>query len=319
MFKYLRPSRSIRNMLKSTLVRVNSVLERASIRLQPTHYYSETPSRIELASDLTIWANPLPMFGIDWDLDDQLKWTRSMAEPFIAEVRGLQAFKTLASEGAGPGYGPIESQLLHCVIRSIKPNAILEIGSGVSTMVIKRACELNVQDSDRKSSLTCVEPFPRDILINDPDIVLQRERAQSVPRHTFSSLASGDVLFIDSTHAVRTGSELPLLYLDVIPSLPPGVLIHIHDIFLPYYYSPDILWNLFDSQESTLLAALLTNNRQLRVLTCMSALHFDRESELRAIFPDYRPEQFSHGLRARGVEGHFPSSLWLVTQDVSTS
>ncbi len=80
------------------------------------------------------------------------------------------------------------------------------------------------------------------------------------------SLGAGDLLFIDSTHVVRTGSELAHIYLELIPRLQPGVVIHIHDIYLPYLYSPDIYESMFDWQETTLVAALLTGNPGLRVL-----------------------------------------------------
>jgi hypothetical protein len=255
------------------------------------------------------------MNGVNWDLDSQLEWTRLVTDPFIAEVQGLQAYYTLMDERAGPGYGPIESQLLHCVVRSTEPEVILEVGSGVSTMITKEAAELNFRTTGRRSKLKCIEPFPSDFLVRDSDISLFRTRAQTADDVLFSSLNRGDILFIDSTHAVKTGSELPRLYLEIIPSLRAGVMIHIHDIFLPYPYSPDILYNLFDWQETTLLAALLTGNTRLRVLACLSALHRDRQPELQEIFPDYQPARLTRGMRPRGAAGHFPSSLWLITED----
>ena len=140
---------------------------------------------------------------------------------------------------------------------------------------------------------------------------------RSAPRRVdgahFAELEAGDVLFIDSTHAVRTGSELARLYLEIIPRLRPGVLVHVHDVVLPYLHMPDVLDNVFDWQETTLLAALLTDNPRLRVLACTSLLHHDRPEDLAQVLPDYRPRRMNNGLYADdGASGdHFPSSIWL--------
>jgi hypothetical protein len=103
------------------------------------------------------------------------------------------------------------------------------------------------------------------------------------------------------------------IYLDFLPRLQPGVLIHIHDIYLPYAYSIDVLSNYFDWQETTLLAALLTGSRRFAIQACLSGLHYDRRTELQGILGDYQPQRDTDGLRD-GTEGHFPSSLWLLSQ-----
>jgi hypothetical protein len=129
----------------------------------------------------------------------------------------------------------------------------------------------------------------------------------------FRQLEAGDLLFIDSSHAVKTGSDVLMLYLEVIPMLKPGVLIHIHDIYLPYTYSPDCLENYFGWQETALLLALLKGNPGLRVLCCFSALHHGKREALQQILADYSPpEKFALGLAPAAARGHFPSSIWLV-------
>jgi hypothetical protein len=128
----------------------------------------------------------------------------------------------------------------------------------------------------------------------------------------FDELGPGDVLFIDSSHSVKTGSDVVKIYLEIIPRLRAGVYIHIHDVFLPYAYPRDALDTFFGWQETALLAALLTQNRALRICTCLSGLHYDRRAELRNILSDYRPQNDRDGLQA-GKHGHFPSSLWLLT------
>jgi hypothetical protein len=122
-------------------------------------------------------------------------------------------------------------------------------------------------------------------------------------------------LFIDSSHAVKTGSEVLRIYLDIIPALPAGVHIHIHDINLPYEYSRDALSSYYASQETALLLALLTDNPRLSVQACLSALHYDRAEQMHALLPDYLPQANQDGLPAPDAgPAHFPSSIWLLTK-----
>jgi predicted O-methyltransferase YrrM len=251
------------------------------------------------------------MRGIDWDLDAQAGWVRAMTEPYVSEVEGLAGFREATRAGFGPGYGPIESLLLHCVLRSLRPARVLEIGSGVSSVVTEEALRMN-RTEGRDGRLTCVEPYPRKRLREIPGLDLHEVSAQRAPVALFDALEAGDVLFIDSTHTVKTGSELARIYLEIVPRLSAGVVIHVHDVFLPFTYAPDIMTNLFDWQESTLLAALLCGNRRLRVLGCLSALHEERSARLREMFLDYQPALTTAGLFGGSVpDGHFPSSIWI--------
>ena len=165
--------------------------------------------------------------------------------------------------------------------------------------------------------LTCIEPFPSPELRRDGGRKAHRTRCQEVPLAVFSELEAGDLLFIDSSHSVKVGSETPRIYLEIIPSLRPGVFVHIHDIFLPYLYPPDILtWPFWAWQETVLLAALMTHNPKLEALFSLSALHHGKTTELRSLLPDYRPRATAGGLFVdRAREGHFPTSIWLRTRE----
>lgn len=310
-----RVDRRTKDTLKRALVRLNRRLERLGFRLQLVHYYSETPARRQLASTKGTWARDLSMRGVEWDLDEQLSWLGSHVSPYVGEVAGLDAYRRIQSGGFGPGFGPIESQALHCIVRSLAPGRLTEVGSGVSTMVSLAASQQNRLEGRGDTAITCVEPFPHQALRRAEGITLVPELAQSAPSEIFEELESGDVLFLDSTHAVKTGSELTRLYLEILPALRPGVVVHIHDICLPYAYCPDILHSLFDWQESALVAALITDNPRLKVLACMSALHHGRAAELCQMFPDYRPCAMESGLSEPDAPGHFPSSLWLTVVD----
>jgi hypothetical protein len=108
------------------------------------------------------------------------------------------------------------------------------------------------------------------------------------------------------------GSDVLYLYLEVIPMLASGVYVHVHDIFLPYLYSPSALHEYFDWQESALLLALLLGNEGLDVLCCQSALHHGRPELLKTIVTDYVPKRTDQGLADPSAPGHFPSSTWLL-------
>jgi hypothetical protein len=165
--------------------------------------------------------------------------------------------------------------------------------------------------------VTCIEPFPRPALRARTDIRLEAAPLQLVNSSIFGALAPGDLLFIDSSHALKVGSDVARLYVDVIPNLAPGVIVHIHDIYFPYLYGPDAMRSYFGWQESTLLLALLTDNPRLRVLGCLSALHHDRPKELQAILGDYVPAPLENGLEGPGGIGdrHFPSSIYLAVAE----
>jgi hypothetical protein len=135
---------------------------------------------------------------------------------------------------------------------------------------------------------------------------------QELPLSFFDQLEAGDILFIDSTHSVKTGSDAVFLCVEVLPRLKPGVLIHFHDIYLPFVYPRDVLMHYFDWQETALLLALMKGSVELQPLCCLSALHYDAPGQIREVLKDYEPqENADDGLAAAKSEGHFPSSMWL--------
>ena len=173
---------------------------------------------------------------------------------------------------------------------------------------------LNQRDSKRVPKITCVEPFPSQSLRNRKEVELIPRFCQQVPLSFFERLSAGDLLFIDSTHAVKVGSDVVRIYLEIIPHLPAGIFLHIHDVYLPYAYPRDVFSMPYWWQETGLLIALLTNNPRLSVLTCLSALHYDYPDEMRKLLTDYRPAPDHEGLAVSpSAPGHFPASIWLKT------
>jgi hypothetical protein len=175
------------------------------------------------------------------------------------------------------------------------------------------ALALNERDHKPSSRIVCIEPFPREAFRDLPGVTHIEAACQAVDASVFEALRAGDMLFIDSSHAVKVGSDVVRIYLDIIPRLPAGVLVHVHDIYLPYLYSRHVLDTYFGWQETVLVQALLVNNPRLKILAAQSALHYDRKLQLRALLSDYRPQADREGLPAGESGAHFPSSLWLVT------
>ncbi len=301
----------IHRLLARSATRTFFALDRFGLHVLPKHYYSSIPDYTFLRTR-DDWRRPVAITGAHWDLDEQLEWLRARCALYLHEVAGLRSFDRLAAEGLGPGFGPIESQVLHCIVRSARPGRIVEIGSGMTTAVIADAAAANERDGSPAVELVSVDPFPSDVL-RARSAHLIAEYGHAVDSSIFERFASGDLLFIDSTHTVRTGSEVLRLYLEVVPALPAGVLVHVHDVTLPYLYGRDFGSSIFDWQETSLVLALLIGNDRLRVRCCESALHFEREEALRQLLPDYRPQANDDGLRASGGGPHFPSSLWLET------
>lgn len=295
---------------KRAAFRTFGALERVRAHLLPAHFYSPVADRSWLRRNESLWRRPVEA-PIDLDLDGQLNWLRKVCAEHLAEVRGFPFLPELAQRGIDFRYGPIEAQVLHCVVRSLAPRRIVEIGSGASTALMSDAVAANVRDGRPASDIVSIDPFLAPELRDLPHVRVSPVPAQRVPAEVFAELGAGDLLFIDSSHAVKTGSELSRIYLELLPALPPGVLVHIHDIYLPYLYSPWVLSDFWDWQETTLLTALLIHNPKLELLCAQSALHHLRPAELGAVLPDYRPRPMTGGIDDWRANGHFPSSVWL--------
>jgi hypothetical protein len=288
-------------------------LDRYGVHILPKRYYSSIPDYTWLEAHPAAWRDPVPIIGVEWDLEKQLLWLRQTCRDEYLDEVPIERFQKKTE--AGPGFTPIDSQLLHCFVRSYRPQRILEIGGGHSTAVMVNASNLNMREGWAGSDIVTVEPFPAPGLLRLEGVTVIREPAQLVDESVFERLQTADLLFIDSTHVVKTGSEVLRLLLQVVPSLPEGAYVHIHDVTLPYLYERSFGRDFFDPQETSLILALLIHNERMKVLACSSALNYERPDDLRKVFPGYLPMPPSTwGLEpVDHSRGHFPSSMWLVT------
>jgi len=127
-------------------------------------------------------------------------------------------------------------------VRERKPQRIVEVGSGHSTRVLSRAL-------GGVGEIVAIDPAPRADIIDLPGVRVVPSTLQAAPLELFDGLRSGDALFIDSSHILMPGSDVDILLNRVLPMLPAGVLIHIHDIFLPFDYPAIWGWRAYNEQQ----------------------------------------------------------------------
>jgi hypothetical protein len=234
------------------------------------HFYSPFPSLDEVrASESRLFApvDPSNITGIDMREEAQLR----LLDRFMEYYRELP-FNDTKTEGLryyfdNPAYAYSDGIFLHCMIRHLKPNKIIEVGSGYSSCVTLDTNELFF---DNKISCTFIEPYP-DLLLSllkpgdGGRIELIDKGLQDCPVEKFQELEAGDILFIDSTHVSRIGSDVNYLFFEILPSLPSGVFIHLHDIFYPLEYPKEWIYEGRAWHEIYLLRAFLLYNESFRI------------------------------------------------------
>lgn len=196
-----------------------------------------------------------------------------------------------------------------CYIYKMKPKKVIQIGCGLSTSVILQAS----LEADYNPEIVCIEPYPNKFIkkiAREGKITLLAEKAQDVSVEVLTDLGEQGLLFIDSTHTVKPGSEVNRIILEVLPRLKKGNYVHFHDIYFPYDYGRNILTDcLFFWNESPLLHAFLINNSNYTIKASLSMLHYGKKNELKKYLINYSPQPDADGLPAG--KGHYPSSIYL--------
>lgn len=186
-----------------------------------------------------------------------------------------------------PAYAWGDGLTLHAMLRHVKPRRVIEVGSGYSSAMTLDTTEKWL---DHDVALTFVEPYSELLrsLLRDGDdarVTIHESAVQDVDPAVFGQLESGDVLFIDSTHVVKPGSDVNHLYFEVLPSLPPGVVVHIHDIFFPFEYPPPWVHEGRGWQEAYLLRAFLMYNPCFEILWFQSLMWARHRSTIEGKVP----------------------------------
>lgn len=176
------------------------------------------------------------------------------------------------------------------MIRYFKPTRVIEVGSGYSTFLSARAILKNKAEYGINAELIAIDPYPKDILRKwFPGLSkLIVEEVQNVDLSEFKKLKENDILFIDSSHVLKIGSDVQYEYLEILPRINKGVIVHAHDIFLPLEYPKEWVlrlrrfWN-----EQYLLQSFLAFNSAFEVLLAGSYMHLKHPEKLDKAFGSY--------------------------------
>ena len=249
------------------------------------------------------WNTPMEIAGLELGLEAQRQMVVTQLMPMVAELDiPLRCDDPTALHLHNPWYGPMDAQTLYAMLRNANAKKVLELGSGFSSLVIDRALRANHSGSEPGGPAhIIVDPFPSPTLRHlNGRADVRRESAAAVERALFEALEAGDVLFVDTSHVVRPGGEVVRLVLEILPCLRPGVLIHFHDIYVPFPY-PRVLHERYNVhwQEQYLLAAMLAQNPRFAVTLSNHALW--------RADPEWAKAMFT------GLENEMqPSAFWFV-------
>jgi hypothetical protein len=257
------------------------------------HFYYPIPDTREL-SGRRAWDHMSEMPGVNWDPAAQLDWVRNNLSTYGGECRWPEPpdYERGSYGWTAPTFGYCSAMFAHAVVRYEKPRRIVEVGCGWSTTILISAAEVNEAEGAPPVEYTGIDPYPPAYLANLPGLPkVLASPVQEVPLETLTSLGAGDILFIDSSHVLNVGSDVQRLYLEVLPRLAAGVIVHIHDVQLPYEYPREYaekqgwFWN-----EQYLLQALLIDNMKWEILVGGFALCREAAAELQEVFPEYDPK-----------------------------
>jgi predicted O-methyltransferase YrrM len=277
--------------------------EPIKLRWPLDHYFSPVPNTRRLALRrfrLRVWPpEPHPTPGIEWRGDAQLALCKTFAEQeplaFPPEPTGDEQEYFRSNQL----YPALDAWILQALLRDLRPRRLIEVGAGYSSLV---AARVNRELLDGRMRFTSIDPHPapfvRDLVPGLSD--LRAEEVQDSPLSLFAELDAGDVLFVDTSHTVKTDGEVPWIYNQILPALRPGVVVHLHDVFLPGDYPQDWVLEGRAWNELYLVRAFLVFNAGFEILfgaQWMMQNHWDALAEA---FPDLTRD-----------ESRLASSLWI--------
>jgi len=271
------------------------IWQKIGIHITPNYFYSPIPDTRTLKDEL--WKKKSELVGIDINEENQIKLLYQFSSKFKLEYESFPIDKASMPYQYYINNGEIESvdgEILYCMIRLFKPKKIFEIGSGNSTYLSAQAILKNQEDNGHECNLIVFDPYPSDVIKTGfPGLSkLVSIKTQEVPVSKFSELKDNDILFIDSSHVLKIGSDVQYEILEILPRLRKGVIVHFHDIFLPAEYPKKWVlkayrfWN-----EQYLLQAFLSFNNSFKVLWAGSYMHIKHPDKLEASFSSYKREE----------------------------
>ncbi len=239
------------------------------LRVRNGHYYSPIPSLKELKRDETriFDRNRRLLPGIDLNASDQLALLAQFAafydeHPFSETPRDDKRYFF-----DNNWFRQSDALFLYSFIRHFRPRRIVEVGSGFSSAVM---LDVNERFMDRSMELTFIEPNSDRLLqlLDETDrksVAIVRQRIQDVDPAIVDQLCSNDIMFVDSSHVTKAGSDVNHILFELLPRLAPGVLVHFHDVPYPFEYPLEWFRQGFSWNEPYILRAFLQYNSRFRI------------------------------------------------------
>jgi len=280
-----------------------SLGQRLGVNITQNSFESPIPDLRELKDDL--WLTRSELVGIDIKEADQISLLSHFESDFKSEYELFPRNKSAKPREYYINNGQFQSvdgEIAYCIIRHFKPRTMIEVGSGYSTYLMAHAILKNKEENDQYNcDLTAIEPYPNPTLkAGFPGLSkLIDQKLQSVSLSKFGKLSDSDILFIDSSHVLKIGSDVRYGYLDILPRLQKGVIIHLHDIFLPAEYPKEWLLNRRFLNEQYFLHAFLLFNDSFEVLWAGSFMHLSNPDALERAFGSYSRDKC------------WPGSFWI--------
>lgn len=240
----------------------------------PGHYYSAIPSVEDRETFLAQQRPTQEIPGVELNSDKQFELLKQFKNyydecPFRDEKSAELRYYYI-----NPSYSYTDALTLHSMLRTFKPQRVIEIGSGYTSAAMLDTSELFLGDSIQ---FTFIEPYPELLhsLIKERDKrhTILGVKLQDVDKDIFKSLGANDILFVDSTHVSKLGSDVNRIIFEILPGLKEGVLVHFHDIFWPFEYPADWIRKGFAWNEAYVLRAFLEFNANFEIVFFASFLH----------------------------------------------
>jgi len=237
--------------------------------IRPIQYYEPLPDFQSITTEQLERRREFPSIDFKWE--EQLRLLRELSQ-YREELDVVQ----------NDYFNGFDAAVYYSLIRHLKPKRVIEIGSGYSTRIAHKALARNGNDG----ALTCIEPNPERLNGLSLKVELIRKRVEEIDVEFFTQLEANDILFIDSSHTVKFGSDVCYEFLEVLPLIKPGVWVHVHDIFFPHDYPAEwLMKRRLALNEQYLLEAFLSFNREFQVALANHWLTLDHGSSVKELWP----------------------------------
>ena len=280
------------------------------------HGYYLLPKRYDVPipdeSDLTdgFYERCSGLVGVDMNDREALGLLENVFPRYMEEFRSLiPTHQTDSSKQfylLNGAYMAIDAHVYYAFIRHFNPKKIIEIGAGYSTLLAAVAGKQNLKEKGYAPRLIAVDPYPNQWLREGFEGLseLIESKVQDLPLDLFASLESGDILFIDSSHILRSGGDVQMEYLEILPRLCSGVLVHIHDVSLPkayprIYFETQHYWN-----EQYLLQSFLAFSSRFKVIWPGNYMMIRYPEKVCGVFPEFNAMRQSFPMSE-------PTAFWM--------